>query len=392
MNTHFLYLHRISLVAVGLWPYHRTMLVQLQSCMVSLTMISSIIFQLTTFLTTEWTIDLIIEILSISLFLLLCIIQYNCFWHNTHGVKHILENLQYVCSELKDENEIAIIKKYGHIAKCFAIVFTLLTICGLFILTLLPFLPRIFSIFSLVNESKSYCNIYIRTEYFVDQEKYFYFILLHLYVAQYITGGILLGAAILLAGYITYFCGLFNIASYRIEQAMQIINCDEICNWKNKMEIDKKLSHAVDIHRTALEFTEFYLYNFERTYFLIIAIIVICLSLHLFGIFQAFSLYRMEVLVLHCGFTACTLASSLAVNYMGQAITDHYNYIFSTAYNVRWYIAPVRVQRLILFLLQTGAKAYDIKLGGFCTLSLENFASLSTASISYFTVIYSIHK
>ncbi|EZA54423.1 hypothetical protein X777_05655 [Ooceraea biroi] len=396
MDTHFLYLHRISLVAVGLWPYHRTIndyKIRVHICIIIILFLLLLHILLTTFLTTEWTIDLIIEILSISLFLLLCIIQYNCFWHNTHGVKHILENLQYVCSELKDENEIAIIKKYGHIAKCFAIVFTLLTICGLFILTLLPFLPRIFSIFSLVNESKSYCNIYIRTEYFVDQEKYFYFILLHLYVAQYITGGILLGAAILLAGYITYFCGLFNIASYRIEQAMQIINSDEICNWKNKMEIDKKLSHAVDIHRTALEFTEFYLYNFERTYFLIIAIIVICLSLHLFGIFQAVRfVFRIEDFVIHCGFTLGILGCSLGGNYLSQAITDHYSYIFSTAYNVRWYIAPVRVQRLILFLLQTGAKAYDIKLGGFCTLSLENFASLSTASISYFTVIYSIHK
>ncbi|EZA47404.1 hypothetical protein X777_16324, partial [Ooceraea biroi] len=237
---------------------------------------------LTTLLTTEWTIAFIVEILSTSLFVLLCTILYNSCWINTHVVKRVLDNLQYICSDLKDENEIAIIKRYGYIAKCVAVAYTSLTMCAFFMATLLPFLPRIFGIFSLVNESKPHRNIYMRTEYFVDQEKYFYFILLHLYATQYIGGGILLGEAIVMVGYGTYSCGLFNIASYRIEQAMRISN-DEITNRKNKKEIDRKISHAVNVHRTALEFITFFLHSFEGTYFVLIAIIVISLSLNLFG-------------------------------------------------------------------------------------------------------------
>ncbi|RLU25932.1 ObirOr5-9E81 [Ooceraea biroi] len=392
MDTQFLYIHRISLVAIGLWPYHRTMLVQLQSCVFSLTMTSFIIFQLTTFLTTECNSELILEILSTSLFVLLCAICYNFLWINTHVVKHVLENLQYICSELKDENEIAIINRYGHIARCVAIGFTSMTMCGLFIFTLSPFLPRIFGIFSFVNESKPHRNMYIRAEYFVDQGKYFYIILLHLYATQYIGGGILLGGAIVVTGYSTYFCGLFNIASYRIEQAIRI-NSDKICNWKNKREINKKISYAVDIHRTTLEIIEFYLFNYGGVCVLIAAIVVISLSLNLFGIFQAIRfVFRMEDFVLHCGFTVGILTCSLGGNYMAQACIDHYNYIFLTAYNVRWYIAPVHVQRLILFLLQKGAKPYNIKVVGLYTLSLESFVTLSTASMSYFTVIYSMQK
>ncbi|EZA47010.1 hypothetical protein X777_17037 [Ooceraea biroi] len=392
MDTQFLYIHRIILVAVGLWPYHRTMLVHLQCSVFSITLISFIIFQLTTFLTTEWTVDFIVEILSISLFNVLCAILYNSFWINTHGVKRILNNLQYICSDLKDEKEIAIINRYGYIAKCATIGMTLFAMCFFFIVTLLPILPRIFGIFFLVNESEPYRNIYIRTEYFVDEEKYFYFILLHLYAVQYIAGGTILVAGTLVAGYFTYCCGLFNIASYRIEQAMRI-NSDEVTNWTNKRQVDKKISHAVDIHRITLNILEFYLYNFEETCFLLIVLNVICLSLHLFGIFQAVCfVFRMEEFILHCGFTIGILIYTFADNYMGQAITDHYNYIFSTAYNVRWYVEPVRVQRLIIFLLQRGTMPYGMKFGGLYTLSLENFASLSTASISYFTVIYSMQK
>ncbi|XP_019887451.2 uncharacterized protein LOC105280140 isoform X1 [Ooceraea biroi] len=391
IDTQFLYIHRMSLVAIGLWPYHRTMLVQLQSCVFSLTTISFIIFQLTTFLTTEWTIDFIVEVLSVSLFTLLCAIQYNSLWINTHVVKRLMEHLQYVCSELKDENEIAIIKRYGHIAKWITIGLTLSAMCVLIIFTLLPILPRIFRIFFVVNKSEPFRNVYI-TEYFVDEEKYFYFILLHMYATQYIAGGTLLAAGIVVMGYLTCVCGLFNIASYRIEQAM-LLNSDEVTNRKNKREIDKKLSHAVVMHRTALEFTDFFLYKFEGTYLLIIALIVICLSLHLFGIFYSVNfVFRMEKFVLHCSYALGLLGCSLGGNYISQAVSDHYNYIFSSAYKVRWYIAPVRVQRLILFLLQRGTKPYNVKFGGLYTTSLENFATLSTASISYFTVIYSIQN
>ncbi|EZA55132.1 hypothetical protein X777_05310 [Ooceraea biroi] len=391
MDTQFLYIHRLSMVAIGLWPYHRTMLVQLQCSVFSLSLISFIIFQLTTFLTTEWTLDFFVEILSASLYLLVWVILYNSFWIKTYAVKRLLENLQYICSELKDENEIAIIKRYEHIAKHIAIGLISLTMFSFFIFLLLPFLPRIFDIFFLVNKSEPYRNIYIRTEYFVDQEKYFYCILLHLYANVYIVGGTVIGTAILMTGYSSYFCGLFNIASYRIEQVMRI-NSDEITNRMNKREIDKTISHAIDIHRIAFKFTEVFLYNFKGTFFLLITLIVICLSLHLYGIFRTVCfVYRMEDFVKYCSFAVGALAFSLVNNCIGQAITDHHYYIFSSACNVRWYDAPVRSQRLILFLLQKGTKPYALKYG-FYTISLENFASLLSASLSYFTILCSIQK
>ncbi|EZA47405.1 hypothetical protein X777_16325, partial [Ooceraea biroi] len=347
---------------------------------------------LTTLLTTEWTIDFIVEILSTSLFVLLCAIIYNAFWIKTHVMKRILTKFQYICSDLKDENEIAIIKRYGYSAKCVAIGFTLLTIGAFFILSLLPLLPRLFDIFYLVNKSEPYRNIYMRTEYFVDQEKYFYFTLLHLYAVLYIECGVLLGGAIVMTGYGTYSCGLFNIASYRIEQAMRI-SSDEVTNRKNKKKIDRNISHAVNIHHTALEFITFYIHNFEGPCFVIIAIIVISLSLNLFGISRAVCfLHRMEDFVIHCIFAVGIVICSFGANYIGQAIIDHYNYIFTTAYEVPWYVASVRVQRLILFLLQIGAKPYRINFGGLCTMSLEDFASLSTVSLSYFTIICAIQK
>lgn len=51
-------------------------------------------------------------------------------------------------------------------------------------------------------------------------------------------------------------------------------------------------------------------------------------------------------------------------------------------YNVQWYIAPLRIQKLILFLLQRGTKAFEhlVVIGGLFVGSLEGFATVKILS------------
>ncbi|XP_018361487.1 PREDICTED: putative odorant receptor 69a [Trachymyrmex cornetzi] len=76
-------------------------------------------------------------------------------------------------------------------------------------------------------------------------------------------------------------------------------------------------------------------------------------------------------------------------NYFGQEIIDHNNHVFVTAYNIQWYTSPLHIQRMILFLLQRRAKKFSLNLGGVFDASIEGFATLIKASVSYFTVINS---
>ncbi|TGZ45768.1 Uncharacterized protein DBV15_09435, partial [Temnothorax longispinosus] len=60
-------------------------------------------------------------------------------------------------------------------------------------------------------------------------------------------------------------------------------------------------------------------------------------------------------------------------NYLGQNLTDYNNCVFDTVYRVEWYVTPLHIQRIILFLLLKGAKNYTLNIG-FFTPSLECFA------------------
>ena len=45
-------------------------------------------------------------------------------------------------------------------------------------------------------------------------------------------------------------------------------------------------------------------------------------------------------------------------------------------YNVQWYVAPLRIQKMLLFLLQRGTKAFNLNLGGLFVGSLESAATV----------------
>ncbi|XP_026825895.1 uncharacterized protein LOC105285848 isoform X5 [Ooceraea biroi] len=335
IQAHF-NLARILMLAIGLWPYQQTKLVQVQLILISSILSSFIVFQFTTFITTECSPNLVIKILTCSLFAASPMIIHNSFWLNIHTVKCSFERLQDICNELKDESEIAIIKRYG-------------------------------------NDTKRYTLLIFST-------------CIGMTVAI-ATGTVLLGCII-------HACGLFSIArkiiySYRIKQAMTI-NMMKNANQENQILIYRKIVCAVNMHCKAMDFLELLMSSFEGMIFLVTVIDVIIVSLSLYGIASSRDNISEFFLYLVC--ISTTFVYIFAANYLAQDITDHNNDIFVTAYDFQWYTASLRVQKMMLFMLQRGTKVFYMTIGGLIVGSLQNAAALTSASISYFTVLYSMQN
>ncbi|XP_071637375.1 uncharacterized protein [Temnothorax longispinosus] len=374
LETRHFNVNRILLLAVGLWPYQRSRIVELQSILFLGTLIIFIIFQFTTFLTSKCTPEHIFEIISTTFFFTCYVIKYNSFWINADTIRISLDRLQDVCNELRDENEIAILKEYGSKAKRYTTAIILLgiycvgTVTAMYIWTYIQYigLPK--------NESRLNPSVYVMTEYFIDQEKYSYLITLHVLAAIYIGAVSLIATGTMLIAYLQHICGMFSIASYRIEQAVNVLQKDIL---KSENMVYKKITYAVDIHRKAIEFTDFLISNFEGSFSFMIAIIVTCLSLHLFRLAS----YNDEIGKLVGSFIMINIlyAYLFLANYTAQDITDHNECVFATVYNVQWYTAPLHIQKIILFLLQRGTKPFHISIGGIFVASLESAATSNHA-------------
>ncbi|XP_029666067.1 uncharacterized protein LOC115237265 [Formica exsecta] len=392
VETQHFNLNRILLLAIGLWPYRKSKFSQLQTTLCFGILTSFVVFQFTALITTKCTADFIIKICSTAIFFSFYVINYNMFWINTHNMRNLLEQLQYICNELKDENELAIIKKFGHNTRRCTAIITLFTICSTFLVILLPIWPQILSTVLHINESRIQSQtIQITTEYFVDQNKYFYFILLHSNTVICIGATTLTATGTMLIGCAIHACGLFRIASYRMEQIMTIKMLQDI-NLKNRTMICNKIFYAVEIHRKAIKFTDFLFASFQGSLLLLIAITVISMSLNVFAIYRNALLGNTEAILLHLVGIFTILLYSFISNYIGEELCNHSNHIYSTTYNIRWYMAPLYAQKMILFILQRGSQVSDINIAGLFVPSLECFATLTKASMSYFTVLYSMQQ
>ncbi|KAL6425014.1 hypothetical protein ACFW04_009372 [Cataglyphis niger] len=392
IETQHFNLNRTLLLAIGLWPYQKSKFAQLQTILCFGILTSFIIFQLTALITTKCTVDFIIKVFSTAIGFNFYVIMYNMFWINTHHVRNLLEQLQYICNELKDENEFAIIKKYGHNTRLCTAIITFFAICSTFFAILLPIWPKILGPILHTNQSRIQSQvIQITTEYFIDQKKYFYLIFLHTNAVICIGATTLAATGTLLLGCVIHACGIFTIASYRIEQAMSKEMLKNI-NLKNQIIIYKKIFYAVEFHRKAMKFTDFMISSFEGSFLLILTLGVISVSLNIFAIFRNASLGNNEAVLLHLLIVFIIFLFLFLTNYAGQEITNYSNHVYFTAYNVQWYMAPLHAQKMILFILQKGSKAFEINIAGLFVISLQCFATLTKASMSYFTFMYSTQQ
>ncbi|KAH0946917.1 hypothetical protein HN011_008379 [Eciton burchellii] len=389
VETEYFILSKIFLRTVGLWPYQQSIFARSQFIFFLGILMATIIFQLTTLITSKCTTNLIIRILSSVLFFIILWIKCISFHIHIEDVKNISAYLQCTCNKIKEENEVAIIKKYGYNARRFTAALAIFGTSCIFMLIIGQFWSNILDIILPKNNSRPH-NLPIIMEYFIDQEKYFYLILFHLHLT------ILMGSITMLAigtwfiAFLQYICGMFKVASHRMEHAMAS-NIFQNINWKNDTLIFKRLVHAIDIHRQTVKVCNHFMRRFETLFLFLIICGVICLSLNLIQICQVTisTLTDIDEFILSIVLTALCIFYMFISNYVGQEITDHNEQIYVTVYNIQWYKAPLSVQKLILFLLQKGIKNFTLSVGGLFDASFECFAMLVKTSVSYFTVIYS---
>jgi len=86
---------------------------------------------------------------------------------------------------------------------------------SIFGLISLPILPYIIEVSWSANESQRCSSLHILTEYFIDQKKYFYLIMLHMYAAIYVGATGMLSTGTILITCLQHACGMFKVARLR---------------------------------------------------------------------------------------------------------------------------------------------------------------------------------
>ncbi|XP_011343016.1 odorant receptor 24a isoform X2 [Ooceraea biroi] len=326
----------------------------------------------------ESNFEIFIRLLCSTTFYIILTIMYISFWFNIKSIKYLLDQLQHTYDRLKNKNEIAIYDKYGYIAKRMTTTIIILLMSGLCIITLIVHCPYIFDAVMPKNESSHFAirTTEIVAEFFIISEKYYFLILMYMTAACY--GGLIamIAIATLFMAYLKHTCGMFEIASYRIEQAMAIELLHNF-DMKNEIVIYREMKRAIDIQRQAMEFAKCLMISIGTPFFFLIITTVFCVTVNLFRIFHIESpAEKMQEVALHIFVIFTIVLTMFMGNNTGQEITDYSNHVYLITYNTSWYLAPIRVQKLILFVLQRSHKIFALNVGGLFSGSLECFATM----------------
>ncbi|XP_072743880.1 uncharacterized protein [Anoplolepis gracilipes] len=374
------------LIIAGLWPYQKWRFRIIPIIFFLTVLISYLIVQLATFVTSSFNINLVLTVFSQVLPCLIYILKYSSFLLNSRLVKECYERLRRDWITLKVPDEIDILRKYADITKLFTIIIIVLASLAIISFSLFQFLPNILDVALPLNESRKHHFVF-KAEYFIDQERYFYFILIHSLLATSMGGIGVISTGCMLAGYALHTCAMLKIASYRLEHITDKIPPG--FNFKRDHIIRERIIAAVNIHRRALEFAEFMLSRFMLIYFILIGVGVLSLTINMFQLLHLAMLNDMNGTLGSIFFVISHFLYLFLANFLGQLITDHNTDVFNTTYTTQWYTVSVQAQKLLLLIMQRNTKNYYFVIGGVYVASLEGFATLASTSISYFTVIYS---
>ncbi|XP_076655141.1 uncharacterized protein LOC143360310 [Halictus rubicundus] len=181
----------------------------------------------------------------------------------------------------------------------------------------------------------------------------------------------------------SYLCGLLEIASYRMEIAI-----NNMVHSTTSQLI--QVRSVVELHKRAFNTLNDILSNTEISYLIAILAVVISFAVNLYRLLLAFK-NAQDIQNLFFSFNDVLLHFVIMYlnNLCGQRIIDTSTHIFNTICSSSWYCIPLRSQKMLLFMLMRSVKEIRCDLGGLYDLGYEGFSMMMSTSFSYFTVMSS---
>ncbi|XP_039311425.1 uncharacterized protein LOC120359112 [Solenopsis invicta] len=382
-------INRILLSAIGLWPYDNFKSRRFRFIFSLLIMVSLICAQWIKLFTSEYSSDLLLKILSVNLILIFCPIKCITFYAVFENIKEFRERVRNNWDALKDNRENEIICKHGRYGKLFTIFIIMSASSFSIFYIFTQYLSILLNIIIPLNVSRPR-KLMFPAEYFIDHEKYFYIISIYLTFSLIIAMSCIAATESFSLTNALHAFGLFKIASYRIKNVLSEID-PHVCLTKRYTISHNRIIAAVDFHRRAIEFSELLKASFGRVYLGLFVMDVCSASINLFNLSRIITLEKeileiiKSVLLIMIHIIYLTLA-----NFAGQEFINNDTQFYRTVCNTEWYNAPIKIQKLILFLIQKTTKCYKVDAGGMFSPCLEGLATSISMTVSYFMVLHSV--
>nr|QHN69101.1 odorant receptor 15 [Sirex noctilio] len=214
-------------------------------------------------------------------------------------------------------------------------------------------------------------------------------------IATIVCGLVILATDTLIATALLHTCGHFAI----LQKNLMKLNDDldyikHLTNNSKKLDeisriLRQKMFRLVKHHQIIIRFSD----DMEKAFspIMLLQVFASNLIICLVGLQVSTTLTDRYKLIQYSSYLLMALFQLLLFCWPGDNLIVQSSMVSKTAYSVNWYEASILIKAEILFIILRSQKPSCITAGKFYVMCLENFSTVLSTSLSYFTVLRSLN-
>ncbi|KAL2743885.1 odorant receptor 13a-like [Vespula maculifrons] len=245
-------------------------------------------------------------------------------------------------------------------------------------------------IFNTLNETSERPLIH-HVEYFVDTQRYYYFIILHSYVTIVICISAIVAIDTMFLIFIQHVCGLFSTLGYQLHHVADDETFDLDIN--PSIKHDKSYKHMAECvyrHKKAIEFADLMESYYSTSFFLQAGLNMIGMSIT--GLQAVANMDETNKFLQQLVFSYAQLAHLFFESINAQRLIDHSDRMNEYLINVEWYQTSIRTRKVINLMLTRSRVPCTLTAANMFIISMETFSTvLAAAGVAAYGVAKSMY-
>ncbi|XP_026824141.1 odorant receptor Or2-like isoform X1 [Ooceraea biroi] len=394
-DTRCFRINKLFLSFVGLWPFQTAFMKFLTLSFSIFGVTIMCVPQIVYLLKHTDDLDNVFELMPTTSGTVICVMKIISLTRNSGKFKMLLQQTHEDWRNLLSSQETQILTRYSENGRKFTLAYSICIIGFVFCYALLPLAGPVLDIISPLNGTRPR-KMPHPAEYFINQEKYYYVLLLNTYVGYVACVSIAVAADTMYVLLVEHICGMYGVLCHRLENLthdeIQWVDDDYI---HGHDEIGRRMRCCIQLHERIRLFIEM----MESTFALFLLFDVgLGFILHTSScVLIVVRMGRSSEILRYVSLVALQSCRLFFNSWAGQEVADHSTGISIAAYNGTWYNAPTEVQKLLILLIARSQKASRITIAKLYVINLEGFSmsilfKVMRTSISYCTVMISLRE
>ncbi|XP_067204057.1 odorant receptor 13a-like [Linepithema humile] len=390
-------LNKFFLSVTGLWPYQSARTAYLMRTIITISMMSSAFVQLSSFFTSNITMEYLVDIIPTLLPVLGSLIHLYIRVKHTDKLRELLNRMWNDWALQKTEDELKIMHEYAEISRLLTLHYSLQMYAIVVIYIVWVFTPEILDVILPMNESRPSIRPF-NTEYimFHDAElNYFYFLRSYEYSVVLLLPLIFIASTVLFLAVTLHVCGMCKLLGYRAERLFCVKQDATRYDLISRTKINYgNIAVLIRLHYNVIQFVgiieTYHTIPFAVDFLGLVIVMTLTLTQvysqrkHVNCLFQILTFSGdINRAVRSSSFCIAQFIYLFIYNYMAQKLTDMTSSVCETVYNSAWYDAVVLEQKSLLLIMRRRFHPLILTACKFYAMSLQNFGMILQTTMTY---------